>query len=157
MPQFTKKTPTRSAETRSANYRPEGWVKPGTQLDLGTGKDPEYAYRWNRLFVHGAEIDHKSRDKRRKEGWRDVKAEELPDLADYVRPDLGGVIFKDGNVLQKLPKDFAQAYVTEYEQKALGMITADTKEYEGSSNRYVQKFSETGKQRVFRGELPPTA
>lgn len=151
---FAKK-PIRSTETRAANSRPEGWVKPGTQLELGIGKDPDYAYRWNRLYITGAEIDRKSQDKRRQEGWRNVEPSELPDLAGYVTEK--GIIFKDGNVLQKLPIDHAKAYVDYYEQMALGNVDGHNEAFKRDRDKYVSKTVETGKQRIFRGELPPNA
>jgi hypothetical protein len=82
-----------------------------------------------------------------------VKPEEFPNLAEYV---VNGQIFDMGNILCKCPKELADADVAHYEAMASGKADAATAEFKSDAHEYIPKFSERGKPRIYRGELPPT-
>lgn len=133
---------------------------PARALDIPPMPDSdEYVYRWIR-FRAGAEDDYNNISARLREGWKFVKAEEVPE--GYVFPGLeskmgalSGCAMNGDLVLAKLPRKRSDAIrkwaedVANNAERAYNMRTISY-----NDGGQTHQFANDGSQRVTRGRKP---
>ena len=133
---------------------PEDYLPPGAirqDIDLG----PEWAIRWVRMFIDKAATleDRDAVNKRMKRGWAIVTPDELPELTTMHKD---GMIQDANCVLMKVSRELIQHDVNYYERQAAGAYQSARTEFaaKSSPDDAIQTFSESKKDRVYRGRLP---
>lgn len=110
----------RTVQSRASTARKPSGYRPPAVLDIPTGLDPSFDYRWVRVRA-GSEDDAKNVFKRRREGFEFVKASEVPGYDGPTHPKGGaydGVVGQVDLALARIPKDVAQARRDYYADQA---------------------------------------
>lgn len=137
----------RSLETRGSEERVRRWVEPSLL------PDPEpmdgWVFKWVRQSSRGVE-DRNNVDKRRREGWEPVMAQDHPEiLAAWHMPARNGFIESGGLVLHKMPKEMVEQRNAEYLRRARAEQNASEEHYMRDSDELVKKFQENRRRVVF--------
>ena len=125
----------RSLETRQVSERARAW-QPSSILP-----DPEprdgWVFRWVRVEVRN-QSDHGNYQKRLREGWEAVQAEEHPELmtdASFGDKKFSGLVEVGGLVLCKMPEEMAE----QRRQYYLGLTREKT---DSAENSYLRDNDE---------------
>jgi hypothetical protein len=95
------------------------WVPPSLIPEIPEQfKDPNYTYRWVRVYNNG-EIDNKNVSSKMREGYEPVKAEEVPSMRFHTvtQGPFEGAIEMGGLLLCKLHKSLAAQRRTYYKNR----------------------------------------
>ena len=137
----------RSLETREKTARRDGWKRP-THLP-----DPEprdgLVFKWIRSSMNG-DGDKRNMDKRFREGWSAVRAEDHPEiLQEWRMAQTTGLIEYGGLVLCSMPEEWVAQRNNEYATQARIELQSAEENYMRDQDEIIKKFKDTRRSAVF--------
>lgn len=137
----------RSLETREKTERVRQWKEP-TLIP-----DPEprdgWAFKWVRAASRGTD-DKNNVEKRRREGWEAVRAEDHPEiLAEWRSDQTHGLIEHGGLLLCKMPQEMVDQRRQFYDKKTRDGLNSAEEHYMRDDHELMRKISENRRKVVF--------
>lgn len=138
----------RSLETRDKSQRRRTWVEPSLL------PDPEpadgWVFKWVRASSRGND-DTVNIDKRRREGWEAVRAEDHPEILEawHMEPRKG-LIESGGLVLYKMPQEIVDERNRTYYDRSVAALNSAEEHYMRDNDEVVKKFKESRARSTFR-------
>lgn len=138
----------RSLETRERSSRRKSWQPP--QLLPDPEPQDGYVFKWVRSN-YGRGVDDKANyQKRLREGWEAVQAEDHPELMMSLNVDQSsGIVETGGLILCKMPTEFGEQRNAHYQRIASGQLDAAENAPLRDNDERMKKFHEKRKQTVF--------
>lgn len=137
----------RSLETRGSTERKRGWVEPTLLPD--PAPIDGWRFKWIRQAARGAD-DKTNVDKRLREGWEPVRAEEHPEIfAEWHVKPKNGLVEYGGLLLCKMPEEWAQQRNQTYLRRAMDNLNSAEESYMRDSDEIMRKFQENRRRVVF--------
>lgn len=138
----------RSLETRERSSRLTAWAPP--QLLPDPEPQDGFVFKWVRAN-YGRGVDDKANfQKRLREGWEKVRAEDHPELMMSLNVDQpSGIVETGGLILCKMPEEFAAQRNAHYQRIASGQLDAAENAPMRDNDERMKKFHEKRKQTVF--------
>lgn len=138
----------RSLENRERSSRRQSWAPP--QLLPDPIPQDGYVFKWVRSVYDRVRDDKANFQKRRREGWEPVRAEDHPELMmDLGVEQTSGLVETGGLVLCKMPEEFAQQRNAYYQDHANQQLEAAENSALRDNDERMRKFHEKRKQVVF--------
>lgn len=137
----------RSLETRESSERPRQWVEPTLLPD--PDPIPGWRFKWVRMASRGAD-DKNNVDKRLREGWEFVRAEDHPEiLAKWHMPPRSGTIESGGLVLCKMPQEMVDQRNATYLSRTMANMDSAETNYMRDPGEVVKKIADNKRKVVF--------
>ena len=137
----------RSLDTREKSERKRQWAEPSLL------PDPEpadgWVFKWIRASSRGTD-DKVNVDKRYREGWEPVTAEEHPEiLKAWHMPARNGLIESGGLILCKMPQEMVDERRRFYDSKTRQGLTSAEEHYMRSDHELMKKIADNRRKVVF--------
>lgn len=137
----------RSLETRGSSERVRRWTEPSL-LPEPEPRDG-WKFKWVRQSSRGND-DKLNVDKRFREGWEPVRAEDHPEiLAAWHMPPRTGLIESGGLLLCKMPEEMVRQRNETYLKRTLAGLTSAEEHYMRDSHELVKKVADNKRRVVF--------
>lgn len=137
----------RSLGKRDSSERVRQWQEPSLLPD--PDPDPDYVFKWIRQTARGLD-DKLNVDKRFREGWEPVRAEDHPEiLAKWHMPPRSGLIETGGLILCKMPREMVEQRNAEYRRRTQAGLNSAEEHYMRDSHELVRKTAENRRKVVF--------
>jgi len=137
----------RSLETRENTARKRVWQEPSILPD----PDPQdgYKFRWVRVSNRG-EADEANAQKRAREGWEKVRAEDHPELvANLGNDQVQGFVQVGSLILCKIPEEIVEQRNAYYRDRTNAIETAAEESYMRESSEVMRKVNDNKRRQVF--------
>lgn len=141
----TERSP-RALETRESSQRARSWVEP-TMLPDPHPQDG-YVFKWARTDSRG-QADKINYQKRIREGWEPVNAEDHPELMMQIGHDGHGRVEVGGLILCKMPEEMVAQRREHYRRRTAAEMESADQQYLRDSDERMRKFAEKQRQTVF--------
>jgi hypothetical protein len=142
----------RSLETREKTSRRDGWKEP-TLLPDPTPRDG-LVFKWIRASARGND-DKVNVDKRFREGWDPVRAEDHPEiLQEWRMAQKTGIIEFGGLILCTMPQEFVDQRNSTYLNRAKVELTSAEEHYMRDNDEIIKKFKESRRATAFTDKRP---
>lgn len=137
----------RSLETREKTARRDGWKEP-TLLPDPTPRDG-LVFKWVRSSARGND-DKVNVDKRFREGWEPVRAEEHPEiLQEWRMEQKTGIIEFGGLILCSMPEEYVATRNNTYLERARVELNSAEEHYMRDNDEIIKKFKESRRATAF--------
>ena len=137
----------RSLETREKTARRDGWKEP-TLLPDPTPRDG-LVFKWVRSSARGND-DKVNVDKRFREGWEPVRAEEHPEiLQEWRMEQKTGIIEFGGLILCSMPEEYVATRNNTYLERARVELNSAEEHYMRENDEIIKKFKESRRATAF--------
>lgn len=137
----------RSLETRDRTERKRTWAPSSTLPD----PEPQdgYVFKWVRISTRG--IDDKGNyQKRLREGWETVRAEDHPELMTEVGvTQKTGLVEVGGLVLCKMPQEMVEQRTRYYQNRTEEVLESAEESYLRDDHEHMRKVRERSRKAVF--------
>lgn len=138
----------RSLDKRGSSERKRSWVEPS----LLPEPEPQdgWVFKWVRVSSRGTD-DKLNVDKRFREGWEQVRAEDHPEIlaAWHMPANKTGVIESGGLVLCKMPQEMVDQRNAEYLRRTQANASSAEEHYMRDQGELIKKFAENRRKRMF--------
>lgn len=137
----------RSLETRENTARKRVWQEPSILPD----PDPQdgYKFRWVRVSNRG-EADEANAQKRGREGWEKVSAEDHPELvANLGQEQVQGFVQVGSLILCKIPEEIVEQRTKYYSDRTAAIEKSAEESYMRDSSEVVRKVNENKRRQLF--------
>lgn len=141
----TERTP-RALETRDNSQRARSWVEP-TMLPDPQPQDG-YVFKWVRTDTRNV-ADKTNYQKRIREGWEPVFAQDHPELMMQIGHDGMGHVEVGGLILCKMPEEMVKQRREYYRRRTAAEMESADQQYLRDSDERMRKFAERQRQTVF--------
>ena len=138
----------RSLETRTRDERRLAWKEPSLLPD----PEPEdgWVFKWIRTASRGTS-DIANVDKRTREGWTPVRAEDHPGIvSEWGINKQTGHIESGGLILCKMPEEMVRQRNETYYRRARSELTSAEDHYMRDNDQVVKKFKEAKARSTFQ-------
>lgn len=138
----------RSLETRTGSERPRAWKEPSLLPD----PQPEdgWVFKWVRSSSRGTD-DTTNVDKRFREGWEPVRAEDHPGiLSSWGMNQKTGHIESGGLLLCKMPAEMVQQRNDTYLRRSISELNSAEEHYMRDNDQVVKKFKDAKVRSTFQ-------
>ncbi len=137
----------RSLETREQSTRINGWKEP-TLLPDPTPRDG-LVFKWIRASARGND-DKVNVDKRFREGWDPVRAENHPEIIkEWRMTQTTGIIEFGGLILCSMPQEYVDQRNATYLNRAMVELTSAEEHYMRDNDEIIKKFKESRRATAF--------
>lgn len=137
----------RSVEKRGSTERKRVWKEPSL-LPEPVPRDG-WVFKWVRTSSRGVD-DKVNVDKRIREGWEAVQAEEHPEiLEEWHMPARSGNIESGGLLLCKMPQEMVDQRTAHLARKTRDNIDAAEENYMRDNDEIVKKISQNKSKRMY--------
>jgi hypothetical protein len=137
----------RSLETREKTARRDGWKEP-TLLPDPTPRDG-LVFKWVRASARGND-DKVNVDKRFREGWDPVRAEDHPEiLQEWRMAQKTGIIEFGGLMLCSMPQEYVDQRNSTYLNRARVELNSAEEHYMRDNDEIIKKFKESRRATAF--------
>lgn len=137
----------RSLENRERSSRRQSWAPP--QLLPDPQPQDGFVFKWVRAASRGQD-DKANFQKRLREGWEAVNAEEHPELMIELNvSQQSGLVEVGGLILCKMPQEFADQRNAYYQRHAADQLEAAEDNYMRDSDERMKKIRGERNRRVF--------
>lgn len=143
----------RSLETRASDERSRAWKEPSLLPD----PEPEdgWVFKWIRSSSRG-NADTVNVDKRTREGWTPVRAEDHPGiLSAWGINKQTGHIESGGLILCKMPEEMVAQRNATYLRRAMSELSSAEDHYMRDSDEVVKKFKDAKARSTFQDRRSP--
>lgn len=138
----------RSLETRENTARQKTWVQPSLLPDPVPADG--WVFKWVRASSRGND-DTVNVDKRRREGWEPVRAEDHPEiLKAWNMEPRNGLIESGGLVLYKMPQEVVDQRNRHYLHQSIDAVTSAEEHYMRDNDQIIKKFKDAKVRSTFR-------
>ena len=138
----------RSLETRERSERSRAWKEPSLLPD----PEPEdgWVFKWVRTSSRG-NADTTNVDKRTREGWTPVRAEDHPGIvSEWGTNKVTGHIESGGLILCKMPAEMVKQRNDTYLRRSIGGLNSAEDHYMRDNDQVVKKFKEAKARSTFQ-------
>lgn len=137
----------RSLDTREKSERRRSWAPP-TMLPDPIPQDG-YVFKWVRSASRGTP-DHSTYQKRIREGWEPVRAEDYPELMTEIGVELKtGLVEVGGLILCKMPSEMVKQRADYYRGVTVQQQSSAEEHYMRDSHELMRKVKGERNKRVF--------
>lgn len=137
----------RSVETRQSSERKRSW-QPSSILPDPIPQDG-WRFKWCRTETRN-QSDHRNFQKRMREGWEPVRAEDHPEMMTEIGlAQKTGLVEVGGLVLCKMPEEMAEERRKYFADKTRAITDAAEDNYLRDSDERMKKVAEKRRQTVF--------
>lgn len=141
----------RALETREKSSRRMTWKQPSLLPDPVPADG--WRFKWVRASMRGTD-DVVNIDKRRREGWEPVRAEDHPEiLQEWNMEARTGIIEAGGLVLYKMPVEMVQQREEFYRNQSIEAVSSAEEDYMRDNDEIVKKFKDKAVRQTF-GDRP---
>lgn len=138
----------RTLNTRGSSERKRSWVEPS----LLPEPEPSdgWVFKWVRVSSRGVD-DKLNVDKRFREGWEQVRAEDHPEIlaAWHMPANKTGVIESGGLILCKMPQEMVDQRNAEYRRRTQANVNSAEEHYMRDEHELMKKFADNRRKVVF--------